>query len=708
MQHGYLYKLHLLPRYHTKVEDSLNDHSYMHERYIDFNPPTAEIQTSLLALVQKFLLQLRKCKQVDVDSLAKGKDSPWDLFRDYTRGQLETDPILREQVGGNLDGLSETSRRCISDLGTLNQLLFALADLNSVQFYLLVESILSDSVNKRLWPFQDEGQNVIQLARGRVYSFAEGRATWTLESESKVLELFEYLRQISSRVKRCRTSEDTESSTVEPLKVLVVCHSERAARSVKTALKSSPQGAIRVILRRTMKSVISRSASWSSWKLPFGHKEALEAALASLDRVDVHEELSAETVNASLNVHDNFLQVDSGCETGSDSHTARVPLDIVCLPFVSPVSADLGYVLRHERPDHVVLLQPMLQFVREVEVWAAESGQMPTVAVFMFRKSAEHHRFLTAAKAENDAWDGLLRQKKTLVIRTDEPSLLDDSIVLSSREAGGGRAALKQALKRVIKPTVIVDHREFRSALPFHIHRQGIDVVPATLVVGDYVVSREVCIERKTISDLNQSLKSGRLYIQTRELLHHYPAGACLLIEFQETRGVLAAPEVLPLPTPDDEKRLAILRAANRPVSFLSSYGALWNQKMTYTDAMARLVLLILHFPYLKLIWSPHPSFTAEFVKEIKTHRENPNPDKAKAVGQISSAKLSSAAQDVLRNLPGVNPGCVARAAHELKSLKDLACMTQAEIEVLVGNPADATTLHRFLHCKLTPETKPD
>ena len=84
MQHGYLYKLHLLPRYHTKVEDSLNDHSYMHERYIDFNPPTAEIQTSLLALVQKFLLQLRKCKQVDVDSLAKGKDSPWDLFRDYS------------------------------------------------------------------------------------------------------------------------------------------------------------------------------------------------------------------------------------------------------------------------------------------------------------------------------------------------------------------------------------------------------------------------------------------------------------------------------------------------------------------------------------------------------------------------------------------------------------------------------------------------
>ncbi|KAH0478715.1 MAG: LOW QUALITY PROTEIN: uncharacterized protein KVP18_001410 [Porospora cf. gigantea A] len=698
MQHAYLYKLHLLPRYHTKVEDSLNDHSCMHERYIDFNAPMAEIQTCLLALVQKFLLQLRKCKQVDVDSLAKGKDSPWDLFRDYTRGHLKTDPILREQVGGRLDGLSETSRRCISDLGTLNQLLFALADLNSVQFYLLVESILSDSVNKRLWPFQDEGQKVIQLARARVYSFVEGRVTWTLESESKVLELFEYLGQISSRVKRCRTSEDAESSTVVPLKVLVVCHSERAASSVKTALKSSPQGAIHVILRRTMKSVISRNASWSAWKLPFGHKEALEAALASLDHFDVREEVTAETVNESLNVHEDFLK------TGSNSRSARVPLDIVCLPFVSQVSADLGYVLRRERPDHVILLQPMLQFVREVEVWAAESGTKPTVAVFMFRKSAEHHRFLTAAKAENDAWDGLLRQKKTLVIRTDEPSLLDDSVALSSREAGGGRAALKKALKRVIKPTVIVDHREFRSALPFHIHRQGIDVVPATLVVGDYVVSREVCIERKSISDLSQSLKSGRLYIQTRELLHHYPAGACLLIEFQETRGVLAEPEVLPLPTPDDEKRLAILRAINRPVSFLSSYGALWNQKMTYTDAMARLVLLILHFPYLKLLWSPHPSFTAEFIKEIKTHRENPNLDKAKAVGQISSAKLSSAAQDVLRSLPGVNPGCVARAAHELRSLKDLACMTQAEIEVLVGNAADAATLHRFLHSKLGPE----
>ena len=47
---------------------------------------------------------------------------------------------------------------------------------------------------------------------------------------------------------------------------------------------------------------------------------------------------------------------------------------------------------------------------------------------------------------------------------------------------------------------------------------QGLEVVPLTLEVGDYVLSPEICCERKSISDLKGSLASGRLYHQVRDL----------------------------------------------------------------------------------------------------------------------------------------------------------------------------------------------
>jgi hypothetical protein len=70
----------------------------------------------------------------------------------------------------------------------------------------------------------------------------------------------------------------------------------------------------------------------------------------------------------------------------------------------------------------------------------------------------------------------------------------------SSSRRGGGRTP---APKRT--PVVIVDVREFRSALPNMLHLHGMVVKPVTLEVGDYILSPEVCVERKAIPDLVQA-----------------------------------------------------------------------------------------------------------------------------------------------------------------------------------------------------------
>jgi DNA excision repair protein ERCC-4 len=83
---------------------------------------------------------------------------------------------------------------------------------------------------------------------------------------------------------------------------------------------------------------------------------------------------------------------------------------------------------------------------------------------------------------------------------------------------------------------VIVDMREFRSELPSLIWKRGIDIEPVTLEVGDYILTPEICIERKSVSDLIGSLNNGRLYQQALQMTRFYKK-PMLLIEFDQKQA---------------------------------------------------------------------------------------------------------------------------------------------------------------------------
>ena len=65
----------------------------------------------------------------------------------------------------------------------------------------------------------------------------------------------------------------------------------------------------------------------------------------------------------------------------------------------------------------------------------------------------------------------------------------------------------------IARDQVIVDMREFRSSLPSLLHASGLLVLPVTLTVGDYILTPDICVERKSIPDLVSSFNSGRLYV---------------------------------------------------------------------------------------------------------------------------------------------------------------------------------------------------
>ena len=95
--------------------------------------------------------------------------------------------------------------------------------------------------------------------------------------------------------------------------------------------------------------------------------------------------------------------------------------------------------------------------------------------------------------------------------------------------------SLGEQEQKSTQQTIIVDMQEFHSELPSLIHRRGIDIEPVTLEVGDYILTPDVCVERKSISDLIGSLNNGRLYTQCI-LMSCYYKPPILLIEFEPNK----------------------------------------------------------------------------------------------------------------------------------------------------------------------------
>jgi ERCC4-type nuclease len=69
---------------------------------------------------------------------------------------------------------------------------------------------------------------------------------------------------------------------------------------------------------------------------------------------------------------------------------------------------------------------------------------------------------------------------------------------------------------------IVVDERERKSGIPDLLRQAGAIIDFAQLNVGDYIVSPETAVERKTIQDLLNSIFDGRLFVQCSQLNEYY------------------------------------------------------------------------------------------------------------------------------------------------------------------------------------------
>ncbi|GAA5854347.1 hypothetical protein JCM9279_004728 [Rhodotorula babjevae] len=334
-------------------------------------------------------------------------------------------------------------------------------------------------------------------------------------------------------------------------------------------------------------------------------------------------------------------------------------------------------VLDELRPKYVVMFDPTPAFVRRIETYrAAHPGLAIRVYFLAYKDSVEEQKYLSEIRREKDAFVRLIEEKGTMAIPHEaeyRPEEHEEGLLrtVSSSRVGGGKSATTEPQQ------VIVDMREFRSTLPSLLHGARFLVKPKTLGIGDYIITPDMAVERKSIPDLIQSFTSGRLFQQCELMTAHYKE-PILLIEF-------------------DEKKSFNLE------TYVETRSRTENSQDA--DLRSKLVLLTLAFPKLRLIWSSSPYQTVEIFRDLKEGRPEPNEDHAALVGnedgELAAGSDGSTAgnptpMEVLRQLPGVSSKNYRYLAGQVDNLEALVGLSLNELQALIGNEP-AKQLHGFM-----------
>jgi DNA excision repair protein ERCC-4 len=628
MRNLFVRHLHLWPRFQSTVTSVLAaNQPEVIEIHLELTPQMQEVQTAVLDLLGFTLKEVKRLNpSLDTAELTVENCVSKSFHKMLQR---ELHPIWHQ--------LSSKTRQLVSDLKTLRAVLTYLTQYDAITFFNFVSTLKTaeSAMKSGGWVLLDSAETLFLTAQARVFP-DKGKAAKDAKRTKKEQEGFEEnpkweeIGKVVEEIKQEIKAAGREAA--EPReRALIVTRDERTAGQVRAYLAVGGQK----LLGRMFNKCLGEKFGY----LPGNFEETVAETGPPAGRGKGPGGTKSTPVGPEV--------AEPEGEVG--------PLAVTLHALDSCETFDTTVLLEELQPRYIILYDSDMAFVRQIEVYQAQRPGLHTRVYFMlYRGSVEEQAYLTTIRREKKAFESLIAEKASMVIPEDRELGLEREAGKASDHAVGGlgwgrRAGGAEA--PAAAPRVIVDMREFRSALPSLLHKRGIDIEPVTLEVGDYIVTPEICLERKSLSDLIGSLQNGRLYSQATAMTRFY-AKPMLLIEFEAEQS-------------------------------FSLQGKLYMSRDVQTsDLMARLQLLTIHFPKLRILWSPSPHATAELVEELKKGRDQPEASKAATLGvdiidEYNVDKFNPQIKDLLSKLPGVNSKNIFGLLNRAGSLSELASCPQ-------------------------------
>lgn len=713
--------LHLWPRFHASVQNSLGKPRTQPE-VIELNLPMSQvlkdIQFDIMDLIGMCLKELAKTNTAFL----------------YDSDQLNVENAINNSFDGFIrrrfdeiwHQLGVRARRLINDVQWLRNLLSILTQSDVVTFYNQTRTAqnsvrMGNDVSD--WIFWKPAERLFRLSKERLYPKGSDLPDFETETNLKWRAFEDLVDEI-----------DRETNKVnETINVFVITATEGVARLLHSILRHGAKNVLRERVDRFNAIMRNDNQFEDSLRL-FGIQQEIgeserpkegELKIRDKDEQDsnscheppVKRRLKSTKSNPTTEPPiDNFtltqivrrmnnqenpevIIIDDE-DTNSNQKESTKPKEkrkhVLKLHYFCSRDKHVVFEseLREYRPKYFIMYDLDSQVIRQIEIYQALVCHPKRCKVYtvQYDNSCDMQQYLTSLRREKEAFENLIKEKATMVIPAGRNGKIDGHPDLqrgivnanettdptNTRHAGG-----QLDRNNITKRKILVDMREFRCELPAIIHKRGIEIEPIQLEIGDYILSSDTCVERKSVSDLIQSLQSGRLFNQAAMMIRHFKR-AILLIEFDETKSFHFKGRYWGLygskPVPGSSKR---------------------DQSQDLVD---RLILLTIHHPNLRLVWSPSTHFTSELFEYLKMGRDEPDVSK---VVTISSQELPPESfedrydiqvREFLLKLPGVNSRNVYRLMSSVKTIADLFNLEIEDLEELMENSRSADLFHKTLH----------
>ncbi len=230
---------------------------------------------------------------------------------------------------------------------------------------------------------------------------------------------------------------------------------------------------------------------------------------------------------------------------------------------------------------------------------------------------------------------------------------------------------------------IVVDEREKRSGIPDLLRQAGAVIDFAQLKVGDYIVSPETAIERKTIQDLLHSVYDGRLFVQCSQLNEHY-IKPVLIVEgnILELMDVQEDVEIgtEPMQGNEEEQRLE-----GRPRDTTTGLKRLKSSDQKIPLIYGALTKVALDFR-IPLICTPSVDYTSQLLIMMVNKSLQNGLATGPLLKRIKKGNAALAQQlSILSSLPGVGDKLAARMLDKFKTPRRALNASTAELSRISG-----------------------
>ncbi|CAH1113748.1 unnamed protein product, partial [Psylliodes chrysocephalus] len=696
-------ELYIWPRFHKSILQSLKIRQpNVIELHIPISEKMKKIQTYTLELMNLTVKELKRLnKTIELQEITV-ENCLTKKFHKILQAQLD---VIWHQ-------LSKRSLQLVSDLKTLRHLMITMFHSDPVSFYSTVKEYRTkEYVQTANWVLLDPADLLFSQADTFIFNADREFHPDFCPKWNPLLEILKV--EIPAEMKKRDISDST---------ILILCSDYKSCYQLKQILTNGPHYYLymtaafrcKLPIKKVSKAFRVTDRIPEEIVIPTDKKETPQSSKNKKLKTDDSKSNSPESESkktAEEPTDDEDFQ-NSYILTMSqtileDKQDSANKSDYVFEPFTQMENMDLTHIcqsvnepkiliqtfkgsnefinlqntLENVRPDFIIMYHCSMTAVREIEMYEAHRQTEEAVKVYflLHADTVEEQSYLTTLRREKEAFEYLIQTKSTMVIPADQDGKSEECSSLqmdvaspkkNTREGGKEQAAKKQM--------IIVDMREFRSELPALIHKRGIDIEPITISIGDYILTPEICVERKSISDLIGSLNTGRLYQQCTNMSRYYTK-PMLLIEFDR----------------------------NKQFGWQSNY--MISSDSNSFDVQQRLLVLTLHFPKLKIIWSPSPYASAQLFEELKLGKEDPNVQYASSLGgeqdlDVIQSKYNSNIYDFVYKLPGITSKNIDMFLRKGVSLNEVVKKSEEELKEILGNSVDAQALYSFIHNEHKPK----